>query len=162
MFTTIAWATDGSPSSLGALPPVKALAHAVGAEVVIIHVQEVTISRGGFLAEDNRVVSRALRHAVRQLQDDGLHATVLGSESIARDVPQRILELAESVHASVLVVGNRGYGAFVNLLLGSVAARLLQTARIPVVMVPLRSDAETATADAEDRAGREIHSLLPT
>ena len=136
MFATIAWATDASPSARDALPVVETLARGTGANVVIIHVQQVVISRGGFLTEDSAAASAVLRHALHRLREQGIEATVLSAAARAQDVPQRILSLAESAGASVLVVGNRRQGPLLNSLLGSVSARLLRTAPLPVVLVP--------------------------
>lgn len=46
-----------------------------------------------------------------------------------------VLLADESVDASLLVVGNRGLGGFVGLMLGSTARRLLHGARCPVAVV---------------------------
>jgi nucleotide-binding universal stress UspA family protein len=89
-----------------------------------------------------------LRHAVHRLGGHGIEATVLSSAAGARDVPQRILELAESAGASVPVAGHRRQGAFLNSLLGSVSARLLRTARLPVLLVPPGPDRVTGGAIA--------------
>ncbi|MEU4426475.1 universal stress protein [Actinoplanes sp. NPDC024001] len=137
MFATIAWATDTSQSDGDALPVVESLARGTGANVVIVHVQEVVISRSGFVAEDSTAASTVLHRAVRRLREQDIEATVLSTAAAARDVPQRILTLTESAGASVLVVGNRRQGAVLDLLLGSVSARLLKAARLPVLLVPI-------------------------
>jgi nucleotide-binding universal stress UspA family protein len=148
VFTTIAWATDGSASASDALPTAEGLARAVGGKLAIIHVQEVTISRSGFLTEDNRTVSASLHRTARRLQDDGVPTAVLSSRTTSRNVPRTILDLVESAHADVLVIGNRGHGSVINFLLGSVATRLLQAAPVPIITVPSRSTAATPLTDA--------------
>ncbi|RSM73784.1 hypothetical protein DMB66_02450, partial [Actinoplanes sp. ATCC 53533] len=65
------------------------------------------------------------------------------------DVPRTILELAEAAAADVLVIGNRGHGSLINLMLGSVAARLLQVTSLPIITVPSRSTAATPLTDAD-------------
>jgi nucleotide-binding universal stress UspA family protein len=149
VFTTIAWATDGSASASEALPLAEGLARATGGTLTIIYVQEVTISRSGFLAEDGRSVLASLHRTVRRLQDDGVHATVLSSKATTRDVPRTILDLAEAAAADVLVIGNRGHGSLINLMLGSVAARLLQVTSLPIITVPSRSTSATPLTDAD-------------
>jgi nucleotide-binding universal stress UspA family protein len=149
VFTTIAWATDGSASASDALPIAEGLTRATGGKLVIIHVQEITISRSGFLAEDSRAVLASLHRTVRRLQDDGVHATVLSSRTTTRNVPRKILDLVNTAHADVLVIGNRGHGSVVNFLLGSIATRLLQAASLPIVTVPSRSTAATPLADTD-------------
>jgi nucleotide-binding universal stress UspA family protein len=145
VFTTIAWATDGSASASDALGIAEGLTRAVGGKLVIIHVQEVTISRAGFLAEDNSAVLASLHRTARRLQDDGVPATVLSSRAITRDVPQKIMDLVSTAHADALVIGNRGHGSVVNFLVGSIATRLLQTASLPIITVPSRSTAAPLT-----------------
>jgi len=51
---------------------------------------------------------------------------------------EALLETADSLDASVLVVGTRGLGPLSGLLLGSVSRRLLFRTRRPLVVVPCR------------------------
>jgi nucleotide-binding universal stress UspA family protein len=148
VFTTIAWAADGSAAASETLPFVEGLARATGAMLMIIHVQEVTISRAGFLVEDNSSVLASLHRIVRRLRDGGIHATVLSSRATTRDVPRTILDLAGNAAADVLVVGNRGHGPLINLVLGSVTDRILQIASLPIIVVPVRPAVSTPLADA--------------
>jgi len=164
VFTTIAWATDGSASASDALPIAEGLTRAIGGKLMIIHVQEVTISRSGFLTEDNRAVLASLHRTARRLQDGGIPATVLSSRTTTRNVPRKILDLVSSAHADVLVIGNRGHGSLINLLLGSVAVRLLQAAPLPIITVPSRSTAATQPTDAgiaSDSVLSGAHPALP-
>jgi len=149
VFTTIAWATDGSVAASEALPFVEGLARATDATLTIIYVQQVTISRAGFLVEDNRSVLASLHRTVRRLRDYGVHATVLLSKATTRDVPRTILDLAGTAAADVLIVGNRGHGSLINLVLGNVTDRLLQIASLPIIVVPLRPAVATPLADAQ-------------
>ncbi|MCA2218899.1 universal stress protein [Jidongwangia harbinensis] len=148
MLTTIAWATDGSASASNALPIAEGLARAVGGKLAVIHVQEVTISRSGFLTEDNRTVLASLHRTARRLQDDGVPATVLSSRTTTRNVPRKILDLVGTAHADLLVIGSRGHGSVINFLLGGVATLLLQAAPLPIITVPSRSTAATPLTDA--------------
>ncbi|MCA2218859.1 universal stress protein [Jidongwangia harbinensis] len=161
MFTTIAWATDGSASATEALPIAEGLARATGGKLVIIHVQEITIGRSGFLAEDNSAVLASLHHTVRRLRDDGFHATLLSSETTTRNVPRKILDLAGTAHADVLVIGSRRHGSVVKLLLGSVANRLLQASSMPIITVPSRSAAATPPVRSDDTIRRDIEDRVP-
>ena len=80
---------------------------------------------------------------------DGVLADVCGDakdvEIVARAVPNRrpaaaLLEEAEN--AELLVVGSRGRGGFVGLLLGSVSQQVTQHARCPVVVVPAHPEGQ--------------------
>lgn len=149
MFTTIAWATDGSASASDALDIAEGLTRAVDGKLAIIHVEEVTISRSGFLTEDNGAVLSSLHRTAQRLQDDGVAATVLSSRTTTRNVPRKILDLVSTAHADVLLIGNRGHGSILNFLLGSVTTRLLQTAPLPIITVPSRSTTAAPRTDAD-------------
>lgn len=51
-----------------------------------------------------------------------------------------ILDLAKEADVDLIVVGDRGYGPLAGLMLGSVALRLLQAARFPVLLVPTQRE----------------------
>ena len=66
---------------------------------------------------------------------DAVHLTGRGVEGAAAKV---LLE--EAANADLLVVGRRGHGGFMGLLLGSVAQQLAHHAPCPLVIVPTESD----------------------
>ena len=70
---------------------------------------------------------------VEQVDSDGLGSPVgqlLRQGSASREL------LAEAEHADLLVVGSRGHGGFLGLLLGSVSHQVAVHAPCPVVIVP--------------------------
>jgi nucleotide-binding universal stress UspA family protein len=75
--------------------------------------------------------------ATRSLLDAGL----VGIEVIAvrGPVTEVLLETADTLDASMLVVGTRGLGPLSGLLLGSISRRLLFTTHRPLVVVPSQS-----------------------
>jgi nucleotide-binding universal stress UspA family protein len=75
--------------------------------------------------------------AAQSLLDAGLD----GIEVIAvrGPVTEVLLETADALDASMLVVGTRGLGPLSGLLLGSISRRLLFTTHRPLVVVPLHS-----------------------
>lgn len=149
MFTNIAWATDGSESAAEALSLAERLARAAGGRLTIIHVQEVTISLAGVLVEDDKAVMESLRRTVRRLRDAGIDADLLSSKATARDLPRRLLDLAEIAGADVLVVGNRRRGSLTNFLVGSVSARLRRIASLPIIVAPSGSTVATRLPAAD-------------
>lgn len=144
---TIAWATDGSPSARNALTTAKHLAHTTGARLLVLHVQELGITRAGFLIDRNDHVLVALRRIVEQLREEGTDAELATGAAPAGGADRVIVELARKAHVDLLVVGNRGHGPLAGLFLGSTALRLIQSAPFPVLMVPSRGRA----AEMHDR-----------
>ena len=89
---------------------------------------------------DDRVSAihtRTVDVAHRSLLDAGLD----GIEVIAMRGPvtEALLDTADALDASMLVVGTRGLGPLSGLLLGSISRRLLFTAHRPLVVLPRES-----------------------
>lgn len=153
MFTTIAWAADGSPSSRNALTAAKHLVRAAGAKLLVLHVQELAITRVGLLVDSDDDVLLALEHTVKRLRVEGIDAELATGKAPAGGADRTILEMAEEADVDMLVVGNRGHGPLAGLFVGSVALRVLQHAQIPVVMVPCaRRAADSRDKEANDAA----------
>ena len=72
-----------------------------------------------------------LAGVLSQLSTDGV--TVNGSTKLG--APARVL-LDAATDADMLVIGSRGHGTFVGLLLGSVSMRVVTHATVPTVVVP--------------------------
>ncbi len=51
------------------------------------------------------------------------------------DPPQKIVELAIKLGCTQIIMGTHGHGAFLDLMLGSVATRVLHLAQIPVTLI---------------------------
>jgi nucleotide-binding universal stress UspA family protein len=153
VYTTIAWATDCSPSALNALSVATGLARQFHAKLAIVHVQEVVVGRGGVFVDPNESAVAALHRTAEQLREEGIETTVWVSRAPTSNAVRTIVDLAAKAGADMLVVGNRGHGPLAGLLLGSVALGLLQTAPCPVLMVPSRRTAAASTVtDAEHSA----------
>ena len=85
----------------------------------------------------SEIHTRTVDAAHRSLLDAGLD----GIEVIAMRGPvtESLLDTADALDASMLVVGTRGLGPLSGLLLGSISRRLLFTAHRPLVVVPRES-----------------------
>lgn len=85
----------------------------------------------------SEIHTRTVDVAHRSLLDAGLD----GLEVIAMRGPvaEALLDTADALDASMLVVGTRGLGPLSGLLLGSISRRLLFTAHRPLVVVPRES-----------------------
>ncbi len=149
MFTTIAWATDYSPTALNALTAAKKLARQFGAKLAIIHVQEVIASRAGIFVDSGDGTVEALHQTARNLRAEGIDTDVLVSRAPVSSTARTIVDLAKKAGADLIVVGNRGHGPLAGIVLGSVALRLLQSAPYPVLTVPSRYSPWTSASVAD-------------
>jgi nucleotide-binding universal stress UspA family protein len=140
MFKVIVWATDGSSTAEQALPYVKSLAQTDRSRLVVVHVDEFGVGRGGgySLYVDEAEVQAAIRRQVADLKREGLDAN-LKTARMMGDAAPMIAEIAKDEGAHLIVVGTRGLGPISGLLLGSVTHRLVQISPCPVLVVPTTS-----------------------
>lgn len=89
--------------------------------------------------EENRARSY-LQRIASSMRARGLH---VASRLIAsRGIADRILELAGSLRADLVVVGTHGAQGLERMLLGSVADKVVRGASMPVLVVPTRKENE--------------------
>lgn len=128
---------DGSPSSVAALRWARRVAAALDLELDAVtswRFPDVYGSAGGWAAtwrpdtDAEQVLDGALHEAFGLDRPGGLRTRVLQGH------PTQVL-LHEALDAELLVVGSRGHGGFVGLLLGSVSAGCAEHATCPVVVV---------------------------
>ena len=144
--TRIVVGVDGSDTAQEALRWGVGLAAALGAEVVAVHAV-------GLLEElhDPGVPEHAWRAGLR----DVVETTWCAPLAKAR-FPHRVelrdghpvdvlLGTADDEHAVLLVMGSRGVGANPAMALGSTSLRVLQAARVPVLVVPDRREGTPPT-----------------
>lgn len=137
--TRIVVGVDGSAASLEALRWAVALGDALGAEVVAVHALGLldrwhdpdTSARSWRKTLHGLVAHTWCRPLVRA---SGAHRVEV-HDGHPVDV---LLAAAERERAALLVVGSRGVGANPALALGSTSLRILQAARVPVLVVPER------------------------
>ncbi len=55
------------------------------------------------------------------------------------DPRKKLLEAATSINADMIVMGSRGHSPMGEIFIGSVASRVVMKAKIPVVLVPIKS-----------------------
>lgn len=134
-------AVDGSQASLDAARHALQLARdGLRADIVLATVQEPTYLYEMVLAPDADVLermsgtvgARALAGAEALFKAAGVpYAREIGSGEVAATV----VEIAERLGCSAIVMGARGLGAVRGVLLGSVSQGVLQRARVPVTIV---------------------------
>lgn len=140
---------DGSAESKNALEWAVEMAAGTGASLTVIHVVVPAVfDEGGeepvsVVEADTRLIQEGLESAERRgyavIEDVEELASNLGhevrTELIYGDPAAGILSFAEQGTFDAIFVGHRGRGTRAELLLGSVAKRLVERARVPVTVV---------------------------
>lgn len=132
----ILFATDGSEGAENAAQCAKLIANRFGAALIVLHVLEpvsypTELLGSGLLNEPSR----------RDIAFDDIRAvvgrTLAGSQPeilvVEGDPSRTITKTAEDMHADIVVMATRGKGAFRRFLLGSVTAKVLNDAAVPVL-----------------------------
>ncbi len=134
---------DGSPPSVAALRWAIRQAELTGASVDAVSAWQFPASAGayGWAPEsgfDNidfeGLTAKALKAAVDQV---GPPPSVTIRQLVVEGNPAQAL-LDAAAKADLLIVGNRGHGAFADALLGSVSERCVRHAHCPVLVVHSR------------------------
>jgi nucleotide-binding universal stress UspA family protein len=134
-FKRILYATDLSDRARIGMHYCADFAKTVGASLTLLHVLEVQ--------EAPDFVDETQLHAVRMGE---LHKAIerehAGALSIATEVTQgiphrEILKFAEKMSADLIVINLQSKGVLERALLGSTAERVIRSANIPVLSIPL-------------------------
>jgi len=137
MFKTIVLALDGSDGSRRAIPLAVELAKRDNAKLLIAHVEQDIIGRGGgpIQATEDEIQAEVRRQS-EELSAQGVETSV-EMRSVMLGGPAHVIEeIAAEAGADLIVAGTRGHSPVAGLLLGSVTQRLLHIARRPVLAVP--------------------------
>lgn len=106
--------------------------------VIVLYVREYSVARIGAMMAD-RGGSRGRRvidEIVAALRDAGIAARGMVREADIGHVAQAILDAAAAADARVIVLGACRRESLPRLPLGSIAARVLREARVPVLIMP--------------------------
>jgi nucleotide-binding universal stress UspA family protein len=137
MFETIVLALDGSEGSQKAVPVASELAQSSNGKIVIAHVEEEVIGKGGgpiHATEDE--IQAEIRKQAEELSAKGIDTEVKMTSVMLGGPAHAIASIADEAKADLIVVGTRGHSPVAGLLLGSVTQRLLHVAHQPVLVVP--------------------------
>lgn len=136
-------AVDFSPVTGDIVRVAARLAFALRAEVRLLHVAPPEPDFVGYapgpdtvrqrIAADYQTARRQLHAIETSLRSDGLRVDAL---AIQGDPVEKILAEAAGFDADIILLGSHGHGALHHLLAGSVAAGVLKSATIPVLVVP--------------------------
>ncbi|MEY2740144.1 MAG: universal stress protein [Ilumatobacteraceae bacterium] len=133
--------TDGSPASDRAVRWAAHEARAHGALLEILHgwTMPLMIDPGGMVPMVGVSPDDMQRQAERVVSGAITSAKAIAGDYVMGKVEQRSpagFLVEESQRADVVVVGSRGHGGFVGLVLGSVAQQVATHSHCPVVVVP--------------------------
>lgn len=155
---TILAPIDFSENSKLVITESVALARAIGARVVLLHVIPPlpdTASEFGFAEATAKIAGAAVHNAVQRLAhiQRQLAARSFSVETFHTvGVPgAAIVARAQEFRASYIVIGSHGHGALYDLIVGSTTGRVLKEATCPVLVVPraVATNDEAASLDLE-------------
>lgn len=131
---------DGSPESIEALAWAARYAKATGAKITAVHAWHYPAAGPVPAGRPAQPITDQVRATMQEILDKAL-TEVFGTTSpgnadtkVAYGHPAMVL-VNESEGADLLVVGNRGHGAFHGMMLGSVSIHCVTNATCPVVVV---------------------------
>ncbi|HVV59530.1 MAG TPA: universal stress protein [Gaiellaceae bacterium] len=139
MFRKIVWATDGSELASRSLPFARDLAREPGAELLVLHVDQLLVGRaaGTSALADEGDVRRRISGQVDELKAEGIDARFVLVRESTIAVGSEIARVAEAEDADLVVIATHGRGLVGTLLHGSVAKKLLHGVPCPVLVVPV-------------------------
>jgi nucleotide-binding universal stress UspA family protein len=127
---------DGSEQSKQALRWAAKFASTSGARLVVTAAWEYPTTYGWAAWPQDWDLARDAKKALTATVDEVFGANrPAGADLIVREGGAARVLLEESTGAMMLVVGSRGHGGFVGMLLGSVSANVAEHASCPVLVV---------------------------
>ena len=154
MYTTLLWATDGSPECDPSLDTALALLEPHG-HLIAYHCDQRFLGGGPGSAPvlaDELDRQRHLAAQIASLRACGIDAR-LRIESTVDSAPTEIAAAAIEAGADAIVCGTQALHGLRALVSGSVAARLVRKATVPVIVVP------QADAASNGKGGGQMTSL---
>lgn len=141
---------DGSEESKAALVWARRIAHAEDATIDAVAAWEYPANLGWSAVTDGYDPRGAVERCLTTAVDEVFGAARPPDMRLAalEGDPARVL-LAASEGALMLVVGSRGHGGFMGLLLGSVSGKVAEHARCPVLVVHGERRTQTPETAAE-------------
>jgi nucleotide-binding universal stress UspA family protein len=130
----ILFAVDAYDECRKGVPIMTELGKAFGAEIVVFHVRERVINRGGAYEMDEPDQVHVADDIATELKGLGVDArpeTIMATGHVA----EHIIDYADRVDADVIAMGTRGLADFAGFLMGSVAHKVLHVSKKPVLIV---------------------------
>jgi nucleotide-binding universal stress UspA family protein len=153
----ILYATDLSDSSDVGLRVAFEIARGTGASVTVLHVLQAleTIywgAEGGFIGQELKTIQE---ETFKRLQTSMLHGGegVAATPIMVEGEPFReILNVAEEEKSDLIVLNLQGKGLVERALLGSTAERVIRSAHVPVLSIPVPAEYATRVREMKSSA----------
>jgi nucleotide-binding universal stress UspA family protein len=147
MFKHVLVAVDGSPYSQAALPTAVEVAKKFGTDLFVVHVFEHDRGRAtAYSIESPAEATQLVADAVKTARESGIAAAGDVFDVAAGHVAKAIIEAAGANEVDLIVMGSRGLSDVQGLLLGSVTHKVIQLARVAVLVargsIPVTDKAE--------------------
>jgi nucleotide-binding universal stress UspA family protein len=142
-------ATDGSPGGRAALRQAIELARGADARLTVVYARRAPLPILGdpyyqrALSDELALARTVVAEAAREVSAWGVEVE---TEILEGNAADRIVELARSRGADLIIVGSRGRGAVAGALLGSVSESIVHKADRPVLVVKPRAAAARRAA----------------
>ncbi|MGA7910341.1 MAG: universal stress protein [Candidatus Dormiibacterota bacterium] len=135
MFNHIMVALDGSTYSLRTVPTAIELAKKFGGDLFVLHVSEHDRGRAAvYSLESPAEATRLVADAVEKARDAGVKVSGEVRDAAAQHAAHTIVEVATAKGVDLIVMGSRGLSDVQGFFLGSVTHKVIQTAKIPVLV----------------------------
>src|SRR5438270_8334121 len=122
MFGHIGVGVDGSPKGSKTVPVALSLAQKYGSAVTVVHVREIERYEGSDVDLGPPIPADALvEGTVKSFLDAGVEARGEVRRVRPGETPDKIIDVAKTSHADLIVMGTRGMTELKSLLLGGVA-----------------------------------------
>ena len=136
MFERILVAVDGSPRSEKTIQIAVDLAQRYEATVTVVHVREYERYEGDDIDLGPPIPAEKLvQQVLDRFREGGVEANGEIRRVSSGDTPEKIVEVAKTSQADLIVMGSRGMTEWRSLLLGGVANKVVHHAACPVLLV---------------------------
>jgi nucleotide-binding universal stress UspA family protein len=139
VFTSILCAIDFSELSVHVLRLAISLAEANRAQLTLLHVTDALLDSAARAAGTEDTITEQTEAELHKLLDEVSPGQIRPPMAVSVSVgepAQEILREAAARHANLIVLGTQGRGAAQRFFMGSTATRVLETTKIPVLVVP--------------------------
>jgi nucleotide-binding universal stress UspA family protein len=137
MFERVLLAVDGSEHSERAIAMAIDIAGKSHGEIVVVHVREHVVNRGGsWDVETPEDAEAILERAGEEIARAGVEVRKQSCRSLvgAGYVAESIVDVAEAAGSDLIVMGSRGISDLRGLLLGSVTHKVLHLSTKPLLL----------------------------